>query len=300
MQGSLFRSALSDLANWLDIQFNLIYKIPRYLIPAYFDALITSLYTQILSHSFNKMSNFIINGSSFIQSLAVASIQLVGISKSAKLPNTLVDGLSNDYLSSIAAGLPFFSHGIMRNWGRDTFISLKGLLLLTNRFDEAKNLILTYASCLRHGLIPNLLGEGKCARYNARDAIWWWLKGIKDYTECVTGGHTILNEQVYRLYPTDDSQYPNDVKIDSPKQKLSFIIQEALTVHVNGLSFTERNAGPQIDDHMQPKGFQNNIGVDLSTGFVYGGNNLNCGTWMDKMGSSVKAGNNGIPGIYHS
>jgi glycogen debranching enzyme len=298
-----YRTALLDLSNWLENQFSILYKAPRYMIPAYFDVIMTSLYTKLLDRCFKLMSsnslsipNFVLNGSSFIHSLTLASIQLVGVSKSAKLPNTLVNGPTNDYLLSIAAGLPFFSHGIMRNWGRDTFISLKGLLLLTNRHEEAKYLILTYGSCLRHGLIPNLLGEGICARYNARDAIWWWLKGIKDYTECVPEGYKILDEEVYRLYPTDDTPYPvHDIHIDSPKQKLSFIIQEALTVHVNGLNFVERNAGPQIDDHMREEGFHNSIGVDLETGFVFGGNKYNCGTWMDKNGSSPKAGINGIP-----
>jgi glycogen debranching enzyme len=61
------------------------------------------------------------------------------------------------------------------------------------------------------------------------------------------------------------------------------------------LVFIERNAGSTIDAHMKTKGFHIQFGTDPETGFVFGGNDANCGTWMDKMGSSDKAGNRGNP-----
>lgn len=65
--------------------------------------------------------------------------------------------------------------------------------------------------------------------------------------------------------------------------------------HAYGIHFREWNAGTAIDAHMTNDGFNIDIHLDPTNGLIFGGNKWNCGTWMDKMGESERAGTKGTP-----
>ena len=67
-------------------------------------------------------------------------------------------------------------------------------------------------------------------------------------------------------------------------------MQEILQRHADGIHFREENAGPNLDMQMKNEGFNIDTHVDWETGLTFVGNQHNCGTWMDKMGESEKAG----------
>lgn len=151
--------------------------------------------------------------------------------------------------------------------------------------------ILAFGACLRHGLIPNLLSSGVSPRYNCRDATWWWLQSIQDYCK-MTRGTDILQSTLRKLFVSEEANHNPD---HSNRLTLMEVIQEVMQSHVKGISFRERGAGPNLDKDMTPPGFDVSAGVHQDTGFVYGGNQWNCGTWMDKVGESAWAGNIGLP-----
>lgn len=85
-----------------------------------------------------------------------------------------VDG---SFSTTILAGYHWFG-----DWGRDTFISLPGLLLETERFAEAREVFTTFASAQKDGLIPNKFSDyGDGCDYNSVDASLWYIHAADAY-----------------------------------------------------------------------------------------------------------------------
>ncbi|KAH9902057.1 glycoside hydrolase family 13 protein [Xylariomycetidae sp. FL2044] len=284
-------AGLAKPAAWLKERFDAIRGIPNFLLPRYFALVIRTAYRAAWQRGLELMNDNVQNGQWFLQSLAMVSVQQTGIVKSGSLwPKKLVP--------SLAAGLPHFAVSWARCWGRDVFISLRGLYLGTGRFEEAAEHIFAFASVLKHGMIPNLLSSGNLPRYNSRDSIWFFLQCIQDYTRYAPDGISLLTRKVKRRFlPYDDTWFPSDdPRAYSAESLIQDVIQEAMQRHASGMKFREANAGPDIDMQMRDEGFNIEIDVDWSNGIIFGGNQLNCGTWQDKMGESERAGSKGIPG----
>jgi glycogen debranching enzyme len=125
--------------------------------PKYFALVVSEAYKAARQAVLEQCSDFVTSGHTFTRDLALCSVQMHGIVKSASLDPSKAT-------PSLAAGLPHFATGWARCWGRDVFISLSGLCLTTGNFDAARNHILAFASTLKHGLIPNLLDSVRSPR----------------------------------------------------------------------------------------------------------------------------------------
>ncbi len=82
-------------------------------------------------------------------------------------------------------------------WGRDTFISLPGLLLVTGRFREAKGILQAYNKHCQDGLIPNYLADktGE-AVYNTVDGTIWYINAVLQYLK-YTGDYAFVEAELW-------------------------------------------------------------------------------------------------------
>lgn len=103
---------------------------------------------------------------------------------------------------AIIAGYHWFDE-----WGRDTFISMEGILLLNNLFDQAKDIISRYLSYEKKGLLPNHITADGEPMYIGVDVSLWAINAIYSYY-----AHTKDKVFVKKIFPTLQDIIDNYVK----------------------------------------------------------------------------------------
>lgn len=88
--------------------------------------------------------------------------------------------------TSVIAGYPWFA-----DWGRDTMISLPGLLLTTGRYKEACQVLSLFAEYVSEGMIPNKFDDyTNEPSYNTVDASLWFIHACFEYLRCTEDHQT--------------------------------------------------------------------------------------------------------------
>ncbi len=93
---------------------------------------------------------------------------------------------------TVVAGYHWFT-----DWGRDTMVALPGLALATGRLEDAREILLSSASAVDQGMLPNRFpDDGTPPEYTSADAALWYLYAVHQYLER-TSDRSLLAE----LYP---------------------------------------------------------------------------------------------------
>ncbi|HEU5155306.1 MAG TPA: amylo-alpha-1,6-glucosidase, partial [Gemmatimonadales bacterium] len=81
--------------------------------------------------------------------------------------------------STIIAGYPWFA-----DWGRDTFIALRGIALVGDRLSDARDILLQWAGVVSQGMLPNrFLEAGDQPEFNSVDASLWYIIAVHEFRE---------------------------------------------------------------------------------------------------------------------
>ena len=129
------------------------------------------------SNDRSKNQNMRVGKSKYFDMLCLAAEQLVTKRQT-----------NNRCSTTILAGYPWFA-----DWGRDAFISLPGLLLVTGRFEEAKSVLTTFAAVADEGMIPNRFDDNSdSAHFNSVDASLWFINAAFQYLRATDDSETFM------------------------------------------------------------------------------------------------------------
>ena len=92
---------------------------------------------------------------------------------------------------TIIAGYPWFG-----DWGRDTFISLRGLCLATGRLQEARDILVAWAGTVSEGMLPNRFPDrDSTPEYNSVDASLWYVVVVHEFLKVAATAHLFSEDR---------------------------------------------------------------------------------------------------------
>ncbi len=144
---------------------------------------------------------------------------------------------------TIVAGYPWFT-----DWGRDTFIALRGLCLATGQIEEAGRILTEWSQLVSEGMLPNRFPDhGDMPEYNAVDASLWYVIAVHDYSNA--------------------SRISANPRFDADRKRLQIAVNQILLGYTQGTRFGIR----MDDDGLLSAGQQ---GVQLTW------MDAKCGDWV--------------------
>jgi predicted glycogen debranching enzyme len=91
---------------------------------------------------------------------------------------------------TIIAGYPWFA-----DWGRDTFIAIRGLCLATGRLEDARSILLRWCEAVSQGQLPNRFPDrGDEPEYNAVDASLWFIIAVHEFLQAASDRPGLVSE----------------------------------------------------------------------------------------------------------
>ncbi len=144
--------------------------------------------------------------------------------------------------TTILAGYPWFA-----DWGRDAFVSLPGLLLSTDRFEEAYSVLTIFAAAADDGMIPSRFDDtSSTACFNSVDASLWFINAAFQYLQASGNSKAFTKELLptinwimdsYRKGTRFDIHADTDGLISAGNEQTQLTWMDA---KYNGIAFTPR------------------------------------------------------------
>lgn len=93
---------------------------------------------------------------------------------------------------TIIAGYPWCT-----DWGRDTFIAMRGIVLAGGRADVARAILAEWADSVSEGMLPNRFpDQGEAPQYNAVDASLWFVVVACEYLAAAKPAASLRNKLI--------------------------------------------------------------------------------------------------------